>query len=164
MHKNDRLSATHEMYLKIVYQLQQSGDPARVGQMAKGLGVHPSTVSAVVRTLDRMRLVTHDRYGVVKLTEVGARLAECVVRRFEVLRRFFVDGLGLDEELAEIEACETEHAVSPITVGRLEHLLKRLSESGYEPPSSTLVNEVDMCYDCLVAGECTAAAELNRGR
>ena len=76
MHKSGGLSATHEMYLKIIYQLQQSGDPARVGHMAKGLGVHPSTVSAVVRTLDRMGLVTHDRYGSVKLTEVGAKLAE----------------------------------------------------------------------------------------
>lgn len=161
MHKNDGLSATHEMYLKIVYQLQQSGDPARVGQMAKGLGVHPSTVSAVVRTLDRMGLMTHDRYGVVKLTEIGEKLAECVVRRFDVLRDFFVSVLGLDEESAEVEACETEHAVSAATIGRIEKLVEKLRAQGYQPAAAPVPDELDACYDCFVSGECTAASTLN---
>lgn len=157
MHKSGGLSATHEMYLKIIYQLRASGDPARVGQMAKGLGVHPSTVSAVVRTLDRMELVTHDRYGVVKLTDVGAKLAECVVRRFEVLREFFINVLGLDEETAEVEACESEHVLSPDTVGRLEHITKQLSESGFAPPTEFAPSFSALCHDCVEAGTCQAA-------
>lgn len=157
MHKRGGVSSTHEMYLKIIYQLRQSGDPARVGQMAKGLGVHPSTVSAVVRTMDRMGLVTHDRYGVVKLTDVGERLAECVVRRFDVLRRFFAEVLGLDSETAEIEACDTEHVVSPDTILRIEHLLAELSRIEYQPPASLSPSVAEMCYECIMAGECTAA-------
>ena len=133
MHKQYGLSATHEMYLKIVYQFQASGDAARVGQMAQGLGVHPSTVSAVVRTLGRLGLVTHDRYGLVKLTVAGEEVGECVVRRFETLRRFFTEALGLDEETAEVEACEMEHAVSPLTVSRIEALLGDLARLGYHP-------------------------------
>lgn len=160
MHKRSGLSATHEMYLKIIYQLQQSGDPARVGQMAQGLGVHPSTVSAVVRTLDRMGLVTHDRYGAVKLTELGHTLAGCVVRRFEVMRRFFTGVLGMDEEMAEVEACETEHAISPETVARLEHLIEALPKLGYVPPASVIPHDSAMCGDCFIAGECTAASNL----
>jgi DtxR family Mn-dependent transcriptional regulator len=161
MHKRDGLSATHEMYLKIIHQLQESGDPARVGQMAKGLGVHPSTVSAVVRTLDRMGLVTHDRYGVVKLTDVGGRLAQCVVRRFEILRQFFTDILGLDEDTATLDACETEHVLSPITIGRIEHLLESLPASGYTAPTSIPPKMATMCVDCILAGECTAALDVS---
>ncbi len=164
MHKNDGLSATHEMYLKVVYQLEQSGDPARVGQMAKGLGVHPSTVSAVVRTLDRMSLVTHDRYGVVRLTELGERLAGCVVRRFDVLRRFFTDGLGMSEEQAEVEACETEHAVTAGTIGRIEVLMSELERIGYKPPKTLPVNGDETCQECITAGECTAAHEVQQSK
>jgi DtxR family Mn-dependent transcriptional regulator len=145
------------MYLKIIYQLQQSGDPARVGQMAQGLGVHPSAVSAVVRTLDRMGLITHDRYGVVKLTELGHTLAECVARRFDVLRRFFTAVLGMDPETAEVEACETEHAISPETVARIEHLISALPPLGYVAPVTVTMRESVMCGECVIAGECTAA-------
>ncbi len=160
MHKSDRLSATHEMYLKIVYQLGQSGDAARVGQMAKGLGVHPSTVSAVVRTLDRLGLVTHDRYGVVKLTDVGERLAECVVRRFDSLKRFFVVGLGMGEDDAEIEACEIEHAISGLAVRRLQELTRNLVRMGYVAPPKLEPSSSDKCGECVLAGECTVARAL----
>jgi len=161
MHKRDGLSATHEMYLKIVYQLEQSGDPARVGQMAKGLGVHPSTVSAVVRTLDRMGLLTHDRYGVVRLTELGSRLAECVVRRFDVLRRFFEDALGMAAEEAEVEACETEHVLNAATIGRIERLVGDLSEMKYRPSRAFTPADAEVCRECITAGECAAAAALH---
>lgn len=162
MHKREGLSATHEMYLKIVYQLEQSGDPARVGQMAKGLGVHPSTVSAVVRTLDRMNLLTHDPYGVVRLTALGSRLAECVIRRFDVLRRFFVHGLGMSEEEAEVEACETEHAVSASTIGRLDRLMCDLARLNYRPDAAFVPEAAEFCQDCISSGECSAAAALHQ--
>jgi len=160
MHKQYGLSATHEMYLKIIFQLQQSGDPARVGQMAKGLGVHPSTVSAVVRTLAKMNLVTHDRYGVVRLTEIGERIAECVVHRFDVLRGFFTDVLGMEEEEAEVEACEMEHAVTAATVGRIQRLAKDLKAMNYKPDETFEAEEAKMCRECITAGECTAASHI----
>jgi len=164
MHKRDGLSATHEMYLKIIYQLRELGDPARVGQMAKGLGVHPSTVSAVVGTLGKMGLVTHDRYGVVKLTDLGERLAICVVSRFQTLRRFFGDVLGLDSESAEIEACEVEHAVSPELIARLEQLTRDLGEIEYRPKLTVSPMAIqEMCGDCIQAGECITAQEINHG-
>lgn len=164
MHKRDGLSATHEMYLKIIYQLRESGDPARVGQMAKGLGVHPSTVSAVVGTLGKMGLVTHDRYGVVKLTEIGEKLAVCVVNRFEILRHFFADVLGLDPESAEIEACEVEHAVSPMLVNRLEQLTEALQKKDCALELGPISDSPQLlCSDCIEAGECTVAQEALQG-
>jgi DtxR family Mn-dependent transcriptional regulator len=160
MHKRDGLSATHEMYLKIIYQLRESGDPARVGQMAKGLGVHPSTVSAVVGTLAKMALVTHDRYGVVKLTEIGERLAGCVVRRFETLRRFFTEVLGLDPDSAEVEACEIEHAINVATIARIDRLIEELSRIGYRQSAEPPPPLAELCEDCVLAGECRAAQSI----
>ncbi len=154
VHKQDGLSATHEMYLKIIYQLSQSGDAARVGQMAKGLGVHPSTVSAVVRTLARMDLVTHDTYGVVKLTDMGERFANCVVRRFEILHRFFTEVLGFDEEAAALEACEVEHAISPVAIGRIDRLADELPELGFKPSANVSSSVALICSECPFASEC----------
>ena len=158
MHKQDGLSATHEMYLKIIYQLRESGDPARVGQMAKGLGVHRSTASAVVGTLAKMGLVTHDPYGIVKLTDLGERLAVCVVHRFETLCRFLTDVLDMDAESAQVEACEVEHAVSPELISRLDQLTHSLRRMGFEGSfKPTAAIGEPFCSECIQAGECTAA-------
>ena len=159
MHKRGGLSATHEMYLKVIYQLSESGDPARVGQMAEGLGVHPSTVSAVVRTLARAELVTHDTYGVVKLTEIGRKLAVCVVRRFEILHRFFTEVLGFDEENAALEACEMEHAVSAASIVRLDWLVRALPGFGFKVPDSIDSDMAEACAGCPLEGECLGSPE-----
>ena len=129
MHSEDGLSQTHEMYLKVLYRLQLANEFGRVRDLAKGLGVTPSTVSAVLKKLEHAGFVIHDRYGVVKLTPAGIRVAECVVRRFEIIKQLLIEVLGLDTEAAEVDACMMEHAVSPATVNRMESLL-RLVKTG----------------------------------
>ena len=55
MHFQEGLSPTHEMYLKVLYRLQLQNQVGRVRDMAKGLGVTPSTVSAVLKKLEHAR-------------------------------------------------------------------------------------------------------------
>jgi len=163
MHEHGGLSPTHEMYLKVIYRLQQGDEIARVRDMAKGLGVTPGTVSAVLKKLEIGGLVIHDRYGAVKLTAAGQRVAECVIRRFEILHAVLTEVLGIDAESAEVDACTMEHAVGPATVNRMEHLvgLVRAGRIDVRPmlrarsPKSTVV-----CSECEVIGTCQAALSV----
>lgn len=164
MHSEQALSTTHEMYLKVLYRLQQESDVGRVRDMAKGLGVTPSTVSAVLKKLEIAGLVIHDRYGIVKLTPAGTRVAECVVRRFEIIRTFLIDVLRLDAEAAAIDACTMEHAVSPATVNRLELLVQRVAHgeivlSTMPPPESS----ISICAECEASGTCQAVGTMETG-
>jgi len=162
MHGEQGLSTTHEMYLKVLYRLQQENDVGRVRDMAKGLGVTPSTVSAVLKKLEMAGLVVHDRYGIVKLTPAGTRVAECVVRRFEIIRTFLIDVLRLDAEAAAIDACTMEHAVSPATVNRLELLVQRIGRGHMVlPPMSAPESSGSICADCEASGTCQAVGTLN---
>jgi len=111
MHEHEGLSPTHEMYLKVIYRLQEDDEIARVRDMARGLGVTPGTVSAVLKKLASGGLLRHDRYGAVKLTLAGKRVAQCVIRRFEMIRALLTDVLALDPETAELDACLMEHAI-----------------------------------------------------
>lgn len=162
MHGDQGLSTTHEMYLKVLYRLQQENDFGRVRDMAKGLGVTPSTVSAVLKKLETNGLVVHDRYGIVKLTPAGVRVAECVVRRFEVIRAFLVEVLGLDAESAAIDACTMEHAVSPATVNRMELLVLGLAAGELVLPAMPAAEStLSICADCEASGMCQAVAKLD---
>ena len=124
MHREPQLSPTHEMYLKVLFRLGEQRDVARVRDMAKGLGVSPGTVSAVLKKLDRLGLVKHNRYEAVTLTPAGTEVAQSVVRRFETIRAMLIEVLGLDLDDAEDDACMMEHTVSPVTVDRMERLLR----------------------------------------
>jgi len=161
VHGDQGLSSTHEMYLKVLYRLQEEHDVGRVRDMAKGLGVTPSTVSAVLKKLEHAGLVVHDRYGLVKLTPAGYRLAECVVHRFETIRALLIEVLGLEEDAAEVDACMLEHAVSPATVNRMEWLLELVRRGQIDLHKARDVDPSSfVCADCAASGTCRAAADF----
>ncbi len=161
MHGEHGLSQTHEMYLKVLYRLQVENEFGRVRDLARGLGVTPSTVSAVLKKLERAGLLVHDHYGIVKLTPAGARVAECVVRRFEIIKAMLVEVLGLDGEAAEVDACMMEHAVSPATVNRMESLLDlvRNGAIGVQPMLEHRPS-LSICSDCETTGLCQAVVAI----
>ena len=70
MHRKKQLSPTHEMYLKVLYDVRKEHEVARVRDVSKGLGVSPSTVSTGLKPLEQMGFVKHDRYGIVQLTQI----------------------------------------------------------------------------------------------
>ncbi len=157
MHGQAGLSATHEMYLKVLYRLQADSEVGRVRDMAKGLGVTASTVSAVLKKLEQAGLVLHDRYGLVKLTSAGTAVASCVVRRFEVLKAFLVEVLGLNTESAEVDSCAMEHTVSPATVNRMETMVEFVRKGKLEvSPMHHLRRSVSMCSVCDSTDSCQA--------
>jgi len=119
MHRDELLSPTHQMYLKVLYRLGEHNEVARVRDMAKGLGVSPGTVSAVLKKIEGLGLVKHDRYGAVTLTSAGAEVAKCVAQRYETIKAMLTEVLRLNLEDAEEDACLMEHAVSPATVSRM---------------------------------------------
>ncbi len=164
MHSSDGLSPTHEMYLKVLFHLEREHEVARVRDMAKGLGVKPGTVSVVLKKLELNGLVIHDRYGAVRLTPAGMRMAECVVHRFETIKQMLTDVLGLDVETAELDACMMEHAVSPATINRMEYLLQLVREGQIDVSilqSRSLHPEPGQCSECVETGTCQAMADVD---
>lgn len=169
MHRKKSISPTHEMYLKTLYQVRGRHQVARVSEIARGLGVSASTVSTVLKKLAEKGLVEHDRYGFVTLTPSGENIAECIVRRYSVLRSVLIELFGVDPEVADIDACMMEHAVSPETVARMGTVLAEAREGN---ASLKVVAEGDRdgdevpgedCEDCIEARQCRAALSAAEG-
>ena len=157
MHRTKPVSETHEMYLKALYQVQGEHDVARVRDIAETLGVSPATVSSVLKKLERLRLVDHERYGGVTLTTVGNRVAECVVERFEIVQAVLVEVFGVDPEVAAVDACMMEHAVSPATVKGMRTLLESVRSGKVTlPGTQSRQRKDDPCTECEVLGVCQA--------
>ncbi len=106
---------SHSMahYLQAVAALKDEKGFARVGDMAERLGVSKSGVTSMLRTLHARGYVDHEPYGCVELTDVGRGLAERTESTRRVLTVFLTDILGIEEKVAEEDACMIEHLVSP---------------------------------------------------
>jgi len=167
MHRQEPVSTTQEMYLKVLLQLSESRPIGRVRDIARELGVTPGTVSLRLTKLKELGLVDQERYGGVLLTPVGEAIARCVVRRFETLRTLLIEVFGIDPEIAEFDACQMEHAVSPTTVNRMNSLIERLraGESISRGDLADWNRRVGLrCTDCEALGYCRATQATRTSR
>ena len=112
-------SASMEDYLEAVVMLGEGEKAVRVTQISKALGVKKPSVTSALTKLSREGLVEHARYGHVKLTAEGERIAQDVYRRHETLRHFLAEILNVDPEIAAEDACRMEHILSPASLERL---------------------------------------------
>jgi DtxR family Mn-dependent transcriptional regulator len=159
MPKDRGLSPTHEMYLKVLYRTRGRHHVSRVRDLAVGLGVNPGTVSTVLKRLEEMHLVDHEKYGVVALTPAGDNVARCIVRRFESIREVLIEVFGLDEETATRDACRMEHAVSPVTIQRMRALLHQVRSGDVAIPKTSGPTLEDTCAQCASEGRCQAVID-----
>lgn len=159
MHRQETISTSQQMYLKVLLHLSRTRPVGRVRDISRQLGVTPGTVSMGLKRLEESGLVRHERYGGVTLTDPGAAVARCITRRYRVLRSLLTEVLGIDPRTADLDACGMEHSVSPVTVNRMEALLAHL-RAGHSIDLRTLegLNEtVDArCTECAAAAKCRA--------
>lgn len=106
---------SHSMahYLQMVATLKGEKGHARVGDIAERLGVSKSGVTSMLRSLEKRGLVRHERYGCVELTQEGSGFASRTESSRRVLSMFLAEILGVDEHVANEDACMIEHLVSP---------------------------------------------------
>ena len=100
-------------------------DSVRSVDVSERLNVTKASVNKALSALKDGGFVDQTRYGRVELTEEGKTYAAEVWGRHRMLRFFLTVELGVDEEVADEEACLMEHALSQDTSRRLYDYLKR---------------------------------------
>jgi DtxR family transcriptional regulator, Mn-dependent transcriptional regulator len=113
-----------ERYLETIYEISEGDNEVRVKEIASALGVSRPSVSEMVDRMVDSQLVTHDKYQHIKLTARGKRIAKGLDRKHDTIKHFFTDVLGVDEALANKDACEIEHVISDETLDKLVEYLE----------------------------------------
>lgn len=113
------LSSAMEDYLEAIYHLEKDRRIARVRDIAKRLGVKMSSVTSALRSLASRGLIRYDPHQYISLTSAGLETARVIVRKHEVLKRFLVRVLQVDESAAEDNACRIEHHLDPEVIEKL---------------------------------------------
>jgi DtxR family Mn-dependent transcriptional regulator len=102
-----------EDYSKAIFSLQSDGeDPVSTNALATRLGITPGSVSAMLKKLDELGLISHVPYRGVRLTADGRRLALEVIRHHRLLESFLAEALGMPWDRIHDEAEVLEHVLS----------------------------------------------------
>ena len=102
-----------EDYAKAIYVLETRADePVTTNALADRLEVTAGSVSAMLRKLDELGLVTHQRYKGTRLTASGRRLALEVIRHHRLLELFLAEVLEMPWDRVHQEAEVLEHVLS----------------------------------------------------
>lgn len=121
-----KLSASLEDYIEVIYNLIAEKNCARSKDIAARLSVSGASVTEALRSLAGKGLINYAPYEAITLTAQGRRAAQDVVRRHDALKRFFVDVLGIENDLAENGACRVEHAAPQPIIDRMINFISYL--------------------------------------
>jgi DtxR family Mn-dependent transcriptional regulator len=113
------LTGPVEDYLKAIYELERTGEPAETNAIARLLSIAPASVSGMVRRLSEQGLITHERYRGARLTASGRRAALQTLRRHRVIEAYLTSALGYSWDRVHDEAERLEHAASDELVDRM---------------------------------------------
>ncbi|MDP3976238.1 MAG: metal-dependent transcriptional regulator [bacterium] len=119
-------SAAH--YLMALHELVESQGYARLSDVAKKLDVSLGSLSTSIRPMLKRKLIIQDANKHLTLSDDGKALALQIEQTWSVLTILFHDILGVDEEIAEIDACKIEHLLSPESAEGLQRLLDVLEK------------------------------------
>jgi DtxR family Mn-dependent transcriptional regulator len=102
-----------EDYAKAIFALEgRSVEPVSTNALAARLHITPGSVSAMLRKLDELGLITHVPYRGVRLTEKGRLLALEMVRHHRLIELFLAQALDMPWDRVHAEAEVLEHVLS----------------------------------------------------
>jgi len=106
-------SAAVEDYAKAIYALDRRAEGAvGTSALAERLGVSPASVTAMLKRMAEMKLVSHEPYHGVTLTESGERVALEVIRHHRLIESYLAEALGMPWDRVHEEAEVLEHYIS----------------------------------------------------
>ncbi|NJC98241.1 MAG: metal-dependent transcriptional regulator [Anaerolineae bacterium] len=109
-----KLTISIQDYLKIIYELTESGESASTNALAKRMKISAPSVTGMIQKLASSKppLVEYQKHQGVTLTREGRRAALEVIRHHRLLEAWLVQTLGYSWDEVHEEAERLEHVIS----------------------------------------------------
>ncbi len=104
-------SPSLENYLKVIYILEQQNMGVRNVLIAENMKCSKASVTVAVKELVKHEYVEKKDHGNLCLTPEGREIAKNVYDRYDFFLSFLLR-VGVEQEIAQKEACLLEHILS----------------------------------------------------
>ena len=112
-----------ENYLETLLRLKEKMGSVRSIDLAAELNYSKPSISRAVSVLKNAGYITVDGEGHLDFTEEGARRANEIYEKHRTLQRFLHEKLGVEEHIAEKDACRVEHIISEASFAAIQRSL-----------------------------------------
>ena len=112
-----------EDYLEVIYELIKKKGYATQTDISESLNVSLPGVSKMLQRLDESKYLKYEKYRGINLTEEGIEVAENIHEKHGLLSEFF-KMIGVDEDIANIDAEGIEHHLHPQTLKKLREFIR----------------------------------------
>ena len=109
----------------MILRLTEEKGYARSVDIAVGLGVSKPSVSVAMKQLREGNYIVMDKDNFISLTETGMEIAQRIYERHKVLTRILTM-IGVDDRIAQEDACKVEHDISVQTFNALKDQLEKM--------------------------------------
>ncbi|MGA9154313.1 MAG: iron dependent repressor, metal binding and dimerization domain protein [Candidatus Nitrosopolaris sp.] len=112
-----------EDYLEVIYELIRKKGYATQTDISESLNVSLPSVSKMLQRLEDSKYLEYKKYRGLNLTEEGIEVAENIREKHGLLSEFF-KMIGVDEDIANIDAEGIEHHLHPQTLKKLREFIR----------------------------------------
>ena len=124
---NAQLTPSMEDYLEMIFRLSKDTGFTRIHDLSDTLHVQPPSVTRMIQKLAELDLVNYEKYGVVRLTELGSKQGSILLKRHAIIETF-LKFLGITESLLE-ETEKIEHTISKETLVSIVSFISFLQDN-----------------------------------
>jgi len=114
---------TIEDYVEIIYILQQEKGTVHTNDIASAFHINPASVTEMFQKLSEEEYIFYEKYSGVTLTDKGKKVAMKTKKKHDTLKSFLLL-LGLDETIADEDACKIEHNVNKKTIEKIKKFVE----------------------------------------
>lgn len=120
-----KLSKSIEDYLETILVLEkETNKTVKSVDIASNLNVSKPAVTKAMNELKELGYINKDLYGEISLTQIGREIALKIYDKHKTINTF-LQKLGVSKEVAEIDCCKLEHAISDETLQKLKDFLNK---------------------------------------
>jgi len=119
-----QIGESGEMYLTTILLLSEKKKPVRSLDIANHMGFSRPSVSRAIKILREEHYIHVSGLGYITLTERGMEIAKMIIERHEIIKDFFVSR-GVDEAIADKDACRIEHIISEESIRALKECISK---------------------------------------
>ena len=109
--------------MKLIYELIKKKGYAAQTDISESLNVSLPSVTKMLQLLDESKYLKYEKYRGINLTEEGIEVAENIREKHALLSELF-KMIGIDEDVANIEAEGIEHHLHPKTLKKLREFIR----------------------------------------
>ena len=125
--ENELRTDRMEDYLEVIYELIQQKGYATTADISKYLNVSSPSVTKMVKKLDENRYLKYEKYRGLNLTTEGINVAKNIHEKHSLFVEF-LKIIGVEDEIAHIDAEGIEHHLHIQTIKKLQNFIMLLKK------------------------------------